>query len=89
MKVAYSAGAGFFISIYAVPVSLVLVGIGTLVSSKFTKWHLALATILGLYIGISGMGNFYWSVPILTYTVTTAVASGLLILWRQDHQVKK
>ena len=83
--VAYSAGAGFFISLYAIPISLVLVGCAALISSRFTRWHLGVTLMLGLFIGISGMGNFYIAVPILAYTVTTAVASCMLILWRQRN----
>jgi hypothetical protein len=87
-QIMYSLGAGMFIAYAAVPFSLVLIIVITLIFSRLNKWHLILSFIIGLFLGISALGSIYWGIPILTYIFTTAVSSCLLIMWRQKHLTK-
>ncbi len=85
VQIGYSFGAGLFIALAAVPISLILIVVITLTCSRLNRWHLVLSIGIGVYLGKSALGSIYWGIPIFAYTFTTAVATCLLILWRQKH----
>lgn len=86
-QLGYSFGAGIFVASVAVPFSIVLMIVVTLVSWRFTRWHLALGTAFGLYFGIGALGSIYWGIPVLTYSLGTAICSCWLVLRRQQQML--
>ena len=84
-QLSYSSGAGMFIAYAAVPVSVVLMAVVCTFTSKIGKWHLALALVLGVFLGLGSLGSIYWGIPVFSYVLVTAVSSCLLIMQRQKH----
>jgi len=79
IEVSYSFGAGIFIIFVAFPASLLLLAIASALVRTVQYWHVVLAAAVGVCLGLSSWGSYYWGVPVFFYVATAATVSALVL----------